>query len=205
LKKFNLEETKMSNTIKDLLNNEEIVRHIVEDLDDFAENAPVTYEVWAIGYDSEDSVTEAESFFASFDDPDEAIEYARRITLSDIIHMTSGEIETEFEISYISVEVETVVEEDEESYNVGTIFKTPVWVSDEEGPNEEYRNIIKFDNDAYELLEDGSIKVSCDVLKDFNKNDTIQIMYVEEDNQPIMTYKIISKTTDNCFICEFVY
>ena len=43
------------------------------------------------------------------------------------------------------------------------------------------------------------------IYEKYNKNDTVQIMYIDEDTQPIMTYKIISKTTDNSFICEFVY
>lgn len=194
------------NTIKELKNRNELVRHIVEDLDDFEDDAKVSYEVWAVGYDPEENVTDAETYFASFDDPDEAIEYARKITLSDIIYMTPDDnTETDYEIAYISVEVETVVKEAEESYNVGTIFKTAIWISDEEGPEDEYLNLVKISSSDYELQEDGSIKINRDILKDFNKNDIVQIMYIDEDNQPIMTYKIISKTTDNSFICEFVY
>lgn len=195
------------NTIKELKNKDELVKHIVEDLDDFEEDATVCYEVWAVGYDTEENVTDAEHFFASFDDPDEAIEYARKITLPDIICTTpDDDTETDYEIAYISVEVETVVKEDEESYNIGTIFKTPVWISDEEGPEyDEVTSIVEVSSSEYELLEDGSIKIGRDLLKDFNKNDIVQIMYIDEDNQPIMTYKIISKTTDNSFICEFVY
>lgn len=195
------------NTIKELKNRDELVKHIVEDLDDFEDDAKVSYEVWAIGYDPEDNVTDAETYFASFDDPDEAIEYAQKITLPDIICMTpDDDTETDYEIAYISVEVETVVKEAEESYNVGTIFKTPVWISDEEGPEyDEVTSIVEVSSSDYELQEDGSIKIDRDLLKDFNKNDTIQIMYIDEDTQPIMTYKIISKTTDNSFICEFVY
>lgn len=194
------------NTIKELKNRDELVKHIVEDLDDFEDDAKVSYEVWAVGYDPEDNVTDAESYFASFDDPDEAIEYARRITLPDIICMTPDEdTESEYEIAYISVEVETVVKEDEESYNVGTIFKTAVWISDEEGPEDEYLNLVNISSSDYKLLEDGSIEIDRELLGDFNKNDMVQIKYVDEDTQPIMTYKIISKTTNNSFICEFIY
>lgn len=194
------------NTIKELKNRDELVKHIVEDLDDFEDDTVVSYEVWAIGYDPEDNVTDAESYFASFEDPDEAIEYAQKITLPDIICMTpDDDTESDYDISYISVEVETVVKEDEESYNVGTIFKTPVWISDEEGPADEYINIVEVSSSDYELLEDGSIKIDRELLEDFNKNDTVQVKYIDEDNQPIMTYKIISKTTDNSFICEFIY
>ena len=146
------------NTIKELKNRDELVKHIVEDLDDFEEDAKVSYEVWAIGYDIEDNVTDAESFFESFDDPDKAIEYARTITLPDIICMTpDDDTESESEVAYIFVEVETVVKEGEESYNVGTIFKTPVWISDEEGPEyDEVTTIVEVSSSDYELLEDGS-------------------------------------------------
>jgi len=195
------------NTIKELKNRDELVKHIVEDLDDFEEDTVVSYEVWAIGYDPEDNVTDAETYFASFDDPDEAIEYAQKITLPDIICMTpDDDTESDYDISYISVEVETVVKEDEESYNVGTIFKNPVWLSDEEGPEyDEVTAIVEVSSSDYELLEDGSIKIDRELLEDYNKNDTIQVRYIDEDNQPVMTYKIISKTTDNSFICEFIY
>ena len=192
------------NTIKELKNRDELVRHIVEDLDDFAEDSEVTYEVWAIGYDSEDNVTDAEHFFASFNDPDKAIEYARRITLPDIICMTPDE-DTESDVCYISVEVETVVAEEEGTFNVGTIFKTPVWISEEEGPDEEYMTLIHLTEDDYSLFEDGSISIPCDILKDYNKNDMIQVMFDNEDNKPILTYKIVSKLTCGKYICEFIY
>ena len=55
--------------------------------------------------------------------------------------------------------------------------------------------------------EDGSLEISCDILKNFNKNDMVQIWFTDEnkDYHPILTYKIISKTTGNKYICEFVY
>lgn len=196
------------NTIKELKNRDELVKHIVEDLDDFEEDTVVSYEVWAIGYDPEDNVTDAETFFASFDSPDEAIEYAQKITLPDIVCMTpEDDTETDYDISYISVEVETVVKEDEESFNVGTIFKNTIWISDEEGPAEdpEETNVVLLSSEDYTLNEDGSIDISCELLKNYNKNDRIQVMFVDEDNQPILTYKIISKTTANKYVCEFIY
>lgn len=194
------------NTIKELKNSDELIRHIVEDLDDFEEDAVVTYEVWAIGYDAEDNVTDTELFFASFDDPDRAIEYAKKIILPDIICTTpADDAEPDYEIAYISVEVETVIEDGEESFNVGTIFKTSIWISEEDGPLEECFELIHLKRDSYSLFEDGCIGISCDILKEYNKNDTIQVMFDDEDDKPVLTYKIISKLTCGKYVCEFVY
>ena len=78
---------------------------------------------------------------------------------------------------------------------------------DEEGPEEdpEETNVVLLSSEDYTLNEDGSIDVSCELLKNYNKNDRIQVMFVDEDNQPVLTYKIISKTTANKYVCEFIY
>lgn len=191
--------------------SDEMVNALVEELEDFAEYDNVTYEVWAIGYDGNDCVTDTEMHLRGFEDPEEAIAYAKTLTLADIVHKASEEESNDISaipyITYISIEVETVVEDEcEGTMNIGTIFKKAILTSEEEGPEyDEVASIVEVSSSDYELQEDGSIKIDRDLLKDFNKNDTVQIMYIDEDNQPIMTYKIISKTTDNSFICEFIY
>lgn len=192
------------NMIKDLMNNEELVKGITEDLEDFAEDAIVTYEVWAMGYNAEGVITDAEMLVDTFTDPDEAIKCATNLTLADIVHQASIEDnnnELLVDLSYISVEVETVVDDDDEgSMNIGTIYKKDIYF--EEDDEEE---IICLGEKDYELLEDGSIQVSCELLGQFNKNDQVKVMFKDEDCKPILTYKIISKTTANNYICEFIY
>ena len=108
-----MEENKMTN-VKDLMNNEELMQYILEDLEDFPEDSPVTYEVWALGYDRFEAITDSELLLAEFSNPDKAVEYAKQITLADIVHKASEEntgIEPTIDLDHISVEVETVVDE----------------------------------------------------------------------------------------------
>lgn len=188
-------------TVKDLIINEELMWHISEDLEDFNPDAKVIYEVWAMGYDEYDEITDTEFLLKEFDNPDEAVAYAKEVTLADIVALTSDGSEPDETIALIQVEVETVVddEDEEETMNVGTIYYKTVYNKDE------YADIVSLSKTDYELLEDGSIAVPCKLLECFNKNDHFQAMFTDEDNQPILTYKIISKTTDNKFICEYVY
>lgn len=200
-------------TVKDLMNNEELTKGIVEDLEDFDENAEVTYEVWAMGYDEDDEITDAEFLLKEFDNPDEAVTYAKEIDLADIVELTSDGSEPLDNVVTIKIEVETVVDdEDDCTMNVGTIYKRDIWTDGEYGNEEdafedEYSEVVKVTSKDYKLLEDGSLEISCDLLEDFNKNDMVQIWFTDEnkDYKSILTYKIISCTTDNKFICEFIY
>lgn len=197
--------------VKALINNEELMQHIIEDLEDFPEDSPVTYEVWALGYQSFKAVPTAELLLAKFEDPDKAIEYAKQLTLADIIFKAAEEkldLEQTELTEYIEVEVETVLDDVTDKFiggtvNVGTIFKMEFHFGN--AVEAEFDRIINIGAEDYQLLDDGSIKVSRELLKDFNKNDQFQAMFIDENNTPILTYKIISKTTNNTFICEFIY
>ena len=192
--------------VKDLMNNEELMQYIIEDLEDFPEGSPVTYEVWALGYNHLDELTDSELLLATFKDPDKAVEYAKQLTLADIVYKASEEdtdIEQADDIDYISVEVETVVEDDEDgTMNVGTIYKKEISIYEDE--SEEEDEIVNLHADDYTLLDDGTLEVRRSLLKNFNKNDQVKVMFIDEDNKPILTYKIISKI-GNLFICEFIF
>ena len=116
------------NTIKDLMNDKELASSIIEDLKDFDETETVTYEIWAIGYDEDGDITDSELFIDSFDNPDDAIKYARSLRFVDIADLDAETLAGFFDeskhVTYISIEVETVVEVPEEDYteNIGTIF-----------------------------------------------------------------------------------
>lgn len=193
------------NTIKDLMENEELSRFVTEDLEDFEEDLVVTYEVWAIGYDEDGAITDTDLYLGEFLDPDRAIDVAKNLTFSDVIQRAAEEdnVVPDEPVTYISIEVETVVADDEgNSMNVGTIYKKELCI---DGEPEDDEDIIHIKDNEYSLDEDGNLIISCDQFNHLNKNDRIKVMYDDEDNTPVLTYTIKSKTTDNKFICEFEY
>lgn len=196
--------------VKDLMNNEELMQYIMEDLEDFPAGFPITYEVWALGYDHFEAITDSELLLAEFSDPDKAVEYAKQITLADIVHKASEEdtgMEYNININHISVEVETVLSDPNDEFvggtiNIGSIYKKEISLYEDEPEEED--EIVSLHADDYTLLDDGTLEVRRALLKNFNKNDQVKVMFVDEDNKPILTYKIISKI-GNLFICEFIY
>lgn len=196
--------------VKDLMDNEELMQYILEDLEDFPENSPVTYEVWALGYDRFEAITDSELLLAEFSNPDKAVEYAKQITLADIVHKASEEstgIEQNIDLDHISVEVETVLSDPYDEFvggtiNVGSIYKKEISLYEDEPAEED--KIVSLSEDDYTLLDDGTLEVRCSLLKNYNKNDQVKVMFIDEDNKPILTYKIISKI-GNLFICEFIF
>lgn len=200
-------------TIKTLSEDKDLMKYVTEDLEDFDEETPITYEVWAIGYTADNNVTDTDMFIDEFTDPDQAVEKAKTVTLADIVHQAAEEhdgSEPADDVAYISIEVETVINEEEGTMNVGTIYKRELWIDGEYGdeadiPEDEYSEVIPVTAKDYKLLEDGSLEIDCEILKNFNKNDTVQIWFTDENEKAILTYKIISKTTANKFICEFIY
>jgi hypothetical protein len=194
--------------VKNLMNDEELMSYVTEDLEDFEEDTPVTYELWAIGYDANDKVTDAELFLGEFTDPDKAVEKAKSLTFSDVIQLAAEEdcVIPDEPVAYLSIEVETVVEdEDESTMNIGTIFKSELCVDDGENEANDCGELIQLKESDYDLDADGNLIISCDQFNRLNKNDRIKVQYIEEDNQPILTYNIISKTTTGNFVCEFMY
>ena len=186
-----------------LVNNEEDFD--TTDIDDF-EISEATYAVWAIGYDYDLEVTDTNMLLGEFTDPDQAVTKAKTVTLADIIHQAVEEndgSEPVTDIAFISVEVETVIETEDGAINAGTIFKRELTIHDDE--EEEGSEVVPVTTKDYELLEDGSIQIPCSILNNYNKNDQVQIWFVEEDITPILTYQIISKTSENKYICEFIY
>ena len=192
--------------VKDLMANEDymdylLMRNLAEDLEDFDDEAVITYEVWAIGYDENGKVTDTEMLLGEFENPDSAVEYAKQVTLADIVHQAAEEYHGEelaTNVFYISIEVETVIEDEEDStMNIGTIYKRDLWLDGEYGSEEDFEStedsIVELTAKDYELLEDGCLKISRAFLKDYNKNDYIRVHFADEAESGIFTYKIISK------------
>lgn len=183
----------------EMLLNEEAVSAVLDSINEIPEDSDVHYEVWALGYDEYDYVTAAELLLGTFEDPDEATKYADAITCLEIRKLDKEELFTKH-ADMISVEVETVVDmEDEGTMNVGTVFKKSlaVCVAD-----------ISISQKDYEVLENGDLKISCNLLKNFNKNDIVKILFEESSDKPILVHKIISKVIyedGEYYHLEFVY
>ena len=198
-------------TIKDLVNNEELVNSIVEDLEDFDENTEVVYEVWAFGYDENDEITDAELCMFNSTDPEEAVNYAKTVELADVIHEAGNGPCSSNKVFRIAVEVETVVPIDDDLVNVGTIYSKTLWEEETyDGPEEDEDypedQIVHLEDGEYEVREDNTLKVNCFALKGFNKNDIVMFYFPKEEFP--MEYKIMSRVMyedGDYYHCELTY
>ena len=203
-----MEENKMN--VKELFENEELMNSIVEDIEDIPKDSIVSYEVWALGYTATEDCTDDGILIGEFANPDEAVKFADNITLETINELSGDKYDND--TAYFSVEVETVVEDPDDddfgTVNIGSIYVRNIWIDGTEDIlADDYVNIVAVTSKDYKLLDDGSLEIDCSILKDFNKNDMVQIWFTDENREykSILTYKIISKTTANKFICEFIY
>ena len=166
-------------TVKELLENEELMNNIVEDIEEVPEDAVVTYEVWALGYGADDEVTDAEVLLGEFIDPDEAIACAEKLTLESVME-ACDESEDLSDVAYFSLEVETVVEDEDDlgTMNIGSIYQRDLWIDGEYGTEEDVLPVVAFEAGEFQLLADNTILIRCELLKGFNKNDClINIFY----------------------------
>lgn len=209
------------NNINDIINNQELVNSIADEITEIPEDSDVSYEVWAIGYNKNREAVGADLLIKTLNDPNEATKFADKLTITDIIdldddiHAGQEITETSVQSDIISVEIESVVSYDcDDPVNIGTIYRRDLWVDGEYGSEEnapcyedegEYSEVVPVNSKEYKLLKDGSLELDCEILKDYNKNDLVQIWFTDEDNLSTLTYKIISKTADNKYICEFEY
>lgn len=212
--------------IKELQNNEELMNSLVDDIDEIPEDTEVSYEVWAIGYDADKNITDTEMLVGEFDNPDEAVEKAKNLSLADIVHQAAEEhdgSESTNEVAYISIEVETTVanKADDEIMNIGTIYQRELWIDGEYGSEEnietfdfdDYEDedypedqIVMLNTDEYEILEDNTLKVKCSALRGFNKNDIVMIYFPKEEFP--VEYKIMSRVMyedGDYYHCELTY
>lgn len=200
-------------TIKDLFENEELMNNIVEDLEDFPEDTPVGYEVWALGYsgDEDASPTEDEVLVGEFLDPEEAIAFAEKVNFEIINELGEGELDSN--TAYFSIEVETVVEDPdgEGTLNLGSVYQRELWLDGDYGSDEDapecLEPIVAILTSECTILDDGTLKVSCDLLKDFNKNDFVRFHFVDDPTAGMLPYQIVSKveyTDGDYYHCELM-
>ena len=86
-------------------------------LDDFDAKA-ATYQVWVLGYDENENITDFEVMVNESKDAESMVEYAERYVEEE----RYGTMTFPDEVKYIEVLVETVVDLEDYDENVGTLF-----------------------------------------------------------------------------------
>ena len=87
------------------------------DLDDF-DAKDATYQVWVLGYDDNEHITDFEVMVNESKDAESMVEYAERYVEEE----RYGTMTFPDEVKYIEVLVETIVELEDYTENVGTLF-----------------------------------------------------------------------------------
>ena len=183
-------------TINEMMNNSELLADITEDLEDFDENTEVCYEVWALGYDENDEITDAELCMFTSTDRDEAINYAKKATLADVVHGAGNGPCASSEVFRIAIEVETVVPVDDDLVNIGTVYAKTIWEVEEPEyleDDDDDVDVVELPAGYFEVLPDNTLKVKREVLKDYNKNDTVFVVFPDDPDGFPIVYKIVSK------------
>ena len=86
-------------------------------LDDF-DAKDATYQVWVLGYDENEHITDFEVMVNKSKDAESMVEYAERYVEEE----RYGTMTFPDEVKYIEVLVETVVDLEDYNENVGTLF-----------------------------------------------------------------------------------
>jgi hypothetical protein len=176
-------------TVKDLFENEELMNTIVEDIEDLPEDTEVFYAIWALGYDANNEPTKDEVLVGEFTNPDDAVEYAKALTIKTVNEMGFGEPDPN--TTYFSIDVETVVgdpdDEDGGTMNIGTIFKKELRL-------EPKVTSVVISSTDYSILEDGALRVNGALLQGYKPNDIVKFYFIEELGSDVLTYKIMSET-----------
>lgn len=114
--------------VKDLLTKEEL-RHVKRVLEILPEEAPISYEVWAIGRHNHHNV---ETLLRTFAESFEAIEYADSVYLLDAITAIAGDAYFNYSTDYVFVEVTTVIDNHRGgTMNLGTAYKKVLFAIEE--------------------------------------------------------------------------
>ena len=100
---------------------EDDTEDLEEDIED-TDPTDVRYEVWALGYDANDSCTDLELLLGTYDDKEEAIEKVKSFnSLDDVKKATSDDLELD-EGDYVNIVVETIKNDDPTNTNIDTVF-----------------------------------------------------------------------------------
>jgi hypothetical protein len=157
----------------------------IDELEDF-DIMPASYEVWILGYDRFDQLTTFEYLAGSFTNPDAAADQARTLAATDL------EKEVPDEVSYFSIEVETVVA----GLPAGTIYKRHL-------ENTKPTVDLWINEIDYELTEEGNLKITGSKIKSLKPGYYINISISGRPEAEPILLKVLLKE-DNFIICEFI-
>lgn len=103
----------------------EAIEDDMEDLEEDMEDTDpidVRYEVWALGYDTNDFCTDVELLLGTYDNKEEAIEKVKSFnSLDDVKKATSDDLELA-DGDYVNIVVETIKNNDPTNSNIDTVF-----------------------------------------------------------------------------------
>lgn len=188
------------NNIEEMFNNRDFINNLAESLEDIPQDSSAKYALWVIGLDEENDPM-YDLFIYEFDTPEEAVNKAKDLNLKFIEEQIEQPILffcDNNNIDHFSIEVETVVPDPDEegsTMNIGTIYRRELCLEEDFGDLGlgDYSNVVCITKKDFELLEDGTLKVSCGLLRDFNKNDYVLFEFVDEETPSVLEYKIVSK------------
>ena len=112
-----------------MLNEKFDIEELEDEFDDFDPNEEVTYLVCALGFNEDDDCTDCEVYLEEFEDPAEAIAFAKTVDLEKLLQYAVEQKADISETAYFSLEVETVVAcEDPEdgTENIDTIWEMQI-------------------------------------------------------------------------------
>ena len=112
-----------------MLNEKFDIEELEDEFDDFDPNEEVTYLVCALGYNEDDDCTDCEVYLEEFEDPAEAIAFAKTVDLEKLLQYAAEQNADISETAYFNLEVETVVPfdaPDEGTENIDTIWETQI-------------------------------------------------------------------------------
>ncbi len=100
--------------------DDELTEADLDDLDDSI-SSKTSYEVWALGINNIGSITDFEVLLGEFDDPEAARNFAWTVDVDLVRSKTSKAFASD--LKQLNIEVETVVEADGYTENIGTILR----------------------------------------------------------------------------------
>ena len=112
-----------------MLNEKFDIEELEDEFDDFDPNEEVTYLVCALGYNEDDDCTDCEVYLEEFEDPAEAIAFAKTVDLEKLLQYAVEQKADISETAYFNLEVETVVPfdaPDEGTENIDTIWEMQI-------------------------------------------------------------------------------
>jgi hypothetical protein len=199
--------------VKELFENEELMKNIVEDIDYIPEDTEVFYAVWALVYTCGEERLDAEILVGEFDNPDEAVACAKKVSFETL--REAGYEEPDEDTVYFSVEVETVIgdpdDEDGCTMNIGTIYQRELWIDGEYGSEDDapcsVASVVAITPNDYFILDDGLFRVRTDFLQEYKVGDVVSFYFIDEPDSDMLTYKLLSVTAydgDEYFDCELL-